>query len=135
MKWTLVLLIMLVIVPAAFGQYAFQITTERDAEGYCINGQDITPSVNYHETDGVKTMFPDHPDPIGISDKDLQKWYIDAETQGFYFVNFSFSGVGLTIPKGVKYYQYWFRYARDGGLWSDWNVFVVRKPGKPTGGQ
>lgn len=131
MKCILIILLCLIAAPAAFGQYAIQITTERDAQGYCINPQDITAVVSYDETGGVKTVFADHPDPSGIGDKDLQEWYIDAEDTGFNLMRFLFSDV-LTIPKGVKYLPYWLRYAKSDGLWSDWNVFVVKKPGKPT---
>lgn len=135
MRWILALLIMLVIVPAAFGQYAFQITDEQNVEGNCINERDITASVSYAlNPDGTKQVFPDHPDGGALDDDDLMEWYIDADADGFYLVSFSFSGVGLSIPKKTKVRQFWFRYAKDGVLFSEWGCKVVMKPGKPSSG-
>lgn len=128
----LMLILLLCLTVPSFAQYTFQITTERDAQGKCINEQDISADVAYVlKTDDTKQIFTDIPDKTALDDDDLQEWYVDAVTDGFYLVAFSFSAVGLIIPNNSKHLQYWFRYSKDGVLFSDWDAVVVMKPGKP----
>lgn len=117
---------------SAFAQYAFQITTERDVDGKCINWQDITADVTYTmNTDGTKQVFADHPDSDSLENDDLQEWYAYAPQSGFYLVSFSFTGVGLVFGPSEKLVQYWLRYSKDGVLFSEADDCIVMKPGKP----
>lgn len=131
MKWFIVLVFFL-IATTAFAEYSFQMTTERDTNGKCINWQDIAADVTYTlNPDATKQVFTDTPDKTALDDDDLQEWYVDADVPGFYLVSFSFSAVGLTISNNIKYLQYWFRYSKDGVLFSDSDAVVVMKPSKP----
>lgn len=129
----LTLILLLCLTVPSFAQYAFQITTERDAAGKCINWQDITADVTYAlNQDSTKQVFVDTPDETALDDDDLQEWFVDADVPGFYLVSFSFTGVGLTLSGNMKYLEYSFRYSKDGVLFSESDAVVVMKPGKPS---
>lgn len=134
MKLFCSLLLMLIFILPGWGEYAFQIATERDTEGKCINWRDVTADVTYTlNPDSTQQVFVDHPDESAVDDDDLQEWYIaNNDSSGFYLVSFSFADVGLSIAPNRKYMQYWFRYSKDGALFSESSAVAVMKPGKPT---
>lgn len=136
MKWIIVLLMTFLIAPAAFAQYAFQITTERDGDGKCTNPQDITADVSYTlNSDTTKQVTVDLPDSNSLDDDDNQEWFVyNEDNSGSYRVYFSFTDAGLSFSPGRKLVQYWFRYSKDGILFSEWNDCIVTRPGKPTHG-
>ena len=132
MKKLILVAVFMVITSAVYGQDAFEITTELDANGQCINWQDITSDMSYTlNVDATKHVFFSTPDSTALDSDDLQEWYVDADVSGFYLVSFSFAAVGLVIPQGAQYRQYWFRYSKDGVLFSDSAAVVVMKPTAP----
>ncbi len=135
MKLIVVLLFMF-LASSAVAQYTFQITTERDADGKCINGQDITTDVSYTlNSDTTKQVTVDLPDSNSLDDDDNQEWFVyNEDNSGSYLVYFSFTDAGLSFGPGRKLVQYWLRYSKDGILFSEWNDCIVTRPGKPTHG-
>lgn len=129
-----IVLLLIAIASPAFGQYAFEITTERDADGKCINRRDITADVLYTlNPDTTKEVTVDLPDSNSLDDDDNQEWFVfNEDNSGSYKVYFSFTDAGLSFAPGRKLVQYWFRYSKDGILWSEWNDCIVTRPGKPT---
>lgn len=119
---------------SAFGEYAYEITTERDAQGKCINGRDITADISYTlNPDGTKQVFTDTPDAVGIDDDDKQEWYVGAPG-GQYLAFFSFKDVGLMFKPSEKWVQYWIRYHSGGGLFTNWVPMIVVRDKDPKKG-
>lgn len=129
----LTLILLLGLTAPSFAQYTFQITTERNAQGKCMNWQDITADVSYTlNPDTTKQVTVDLPDSNSIDDDDKQEWFVaNEDNSGSYLVYFSFTDVGLSFTSGSKYTQYWLRFSKDGVLFGGSDDCIVMKPGKP----
>jgi hypothetical protein len=72
-------------------------------------------------SDGVApTRYPAEsiPPPNSLSRQNIQYWYIEAETEGeYYLIRFKASAVGLEKSR-PRAGQYWFVYSKDGIVWS-----------------
>lgn len=133
MKW-MISLLFLIIASGALADYAFEITTERDAAGKCINWRDITADVSYalNPVDGTKQVTVDLPDSNSIDDDDNQEWFVGNDTNsGSWSVYFSFIGAGLSFRQGAKIAHYWLRFSKDGVLFGVAADCIVTRPGKP----
>ena len=131
----LVLLLSCVFVGIVHGQYVFEVSSESDGDGHAVNFQAVTVHVSFEELDGERVLFTDVPSGTSTDDDDLQEWFIDSDASvGYHKVTFSFTGIGLVLPRGRGFLQYWFRYSKDGVLFSESVCVAVVQPARPIKG-
>lgn len=138
MRYMMLATIMLTLLSgSAFAEYQFQITTERaaDPDGVltCANWRGV--AVQFDQTGEQRNIHTKIPDENCISSEDNQEWFVEVESAlgaGSYLVSFSAAAEGLEIPKKGAL-QYWFRYSKDGVIWSGASAKALMRPKKPTG--
>lgn len=122
-------------VQAQIDGYVLQITTELDAQGHCQNWITLDNTIVTVEMEGAAPKLypaaelPSH-DPRENDDK--QEWYIYAPgTDVCYLISFSAEAVALQVPQAQKSLCYWFRYSKDGDVFSEVSSVIIEGPERP----